>query len=374
MGNFFSGFGINQALGLGSDVFNALWSSKQQKEMLAAQAVENQKNRDFNERMVNQANMWNLAQWNRQNEYNLPANEIVRLKQAGINPALYYSKGGMSLSGSVAPSPVASSSGGISPVPFVSAKLDNMMALAQIDNIKADTANKRSEGSILESDAKIRDALNTGMLDLNNAKITLAGSQSTLTEEQVKLIAPQIRQLNANIDSIYTTIDKIKAETNLLDSQAFYQGVMNKHADRLLTAQYDSYRQQISESKARETLTFAEFRQCVALLPYIIAEKTASIQNIKSETALNGYKAGNLKIDSLKKKAEAVNTILSRQGISLTNGLLDIQFRAEAAAKGTAYQIFNDNVFMQVLGGAFAGLHELMPFNGGLSSGTSAHY
>lgn len=372
MGSFLNGFGA--VLGGITDVFSSLWQYKQQNKQLQTQAAENQKNRDFNERMMREANMWNLDMWNKQNEYNLPANQIMRLKQAGINPNLFYSNGSMSSAGSVAPSPSASSSGGISPMPLVSAKLDNMMALAQIENIKADTANKRSEGSILESDAKIRDALNSGMLELNNAKITLTGSQSSLNEEQVKLIAPQIRQLNANIDSIYTTIDKIKAETNLLDSQDFYQGVMNKHADRLLTAQYDSYRQQISESKARETLTFAEFRQCVALLPYIIAEKTASIQNIKSDTALNDYKAGNLKIDSLKKKAEAVNTILARQGISLTNGLLDIQFRAEAAAKGTAYQIFNDNIFMQALGGAFAGLHELMPFSGGLSSGTSAHY
>lgn len=35
----------------------------------------------------------NLQQWNRANEYNLPINQMARLKQAGLNPNLVYGSG-----------------------------------------------------------------------------------------------------------------------------------------------------------------------------------------------------------------------------------------------------------------------------------------
>lgn len=40
----------------------------------------------FTERMWNQTNDWNLAQWNRENEYNSPASQMQRMAMAGINP------------------------------------------------------------------------------------------------------------------------------------------------------------------------------------------------------------------------------------------------------------------------------------------------
>ena len=48
---------------------------------------------DYNRQLASQQNAWNLAQWNRENEYNLPINQMQRLKDAGINPNLYYAQG-----------------------------------------------------------------------------------------------------------------------------------------------------------------------------------------------------------------------------------------------------------------------------------------
>lgn len=36
---------------------------------------------------------WNESMWNKQNAYNTPANQMQRLKDAGLNPALMYGKG-----------------------------------------------------------------------------------------------------------------------------------------------------------------------------------------------------------------------------------------------------------------------------------------
>ena len=73
--------GINP-LGLVSSIFSSVWQKKQNEENLRAQIAENQKNRDFNAAMMDKANMWNLSMWNRNNDYNTPSNQVMRLKQA----------------------------------------------------------------------------------------------------------------------------------------------------------------------------------------------------------------------------------------------------------------------------------------------------
>lgn len=45
-------------------------------------------------------NAWNLQQWNRENEYNHPAMQMARLKQAGLNPNLVYGSGTQTTSAS----------------------------------------------------------------------------------------------------------------------------------------------------------------------------------------------------------------------------------------------------------------------------------
>lgn len=54
------------------------------------QSAENQKARTFEVEMLGRQNALNIEQWERENEYNLPVNQIARLKQAGLNPDLAY--------------------------------------------------------------------------------------------------------------------------------------------------------------------------------------------------------------------------------------------------------------------------------------------
>lgn len=50
---------------------------------------------DTNLFLARDQNMYNFQQWMRENQYNLPVNQVERLKQAGINPALAYANGSM---------------------------------------------------------------------------------------------------------------------------------------------------------------------------------------------------------------------------------------------------------------------------------------
>lgn len=50
----------------------------------------------FNRKSSSQQHGYNLADWQLQNAYDSPVNQMARLKEAGINPHLAYMKGGVS--------------------------------------------------------------------------------------------------------------------------------------------------------------------------------------------------------------------------------------------------------------------------------------
>lgn len=59
----------------------------------ASQWYQNSKNRKWSEKMYTQQKNDNLDFWNKQNEYNDPANQMKRLQAAGLNPNLVYGNG-----------------------------------------------------------------------------------------------------------------------------------------------------------------------------------------------------------------------------------------------------------------------------------------
>lgn len=68
-------FPIGEIIGAGASLFGAASANKQRRR-------ESEKQRQFAESM-----------WNKQNAYNTPANQMKRLKEAGLNPALMYGQG-----------------------------------------------------------------------------------------------------------------------------------------------------------------------------------------------------------------------------------------------------------------------------------------
>lgn len=63
----------------------------------ASQGTMNKKTRQWNEKMYNQQRANALADWNMQNAYNSPAEQMARLKAAGLNPNLVYGNGATSV-------------------------------------------------------------------------------------------------------------------------------------------------------------------------------------------------------------------------------------------------------------------------------------
>lgn len=90
------------------------------------------------------ADQQNIKFWEMQNAYNTPAQQMARLKKAGLNPALIYGSGSANtgIAGAVAPSKPAPYNIK-NPVP-----LQAMLLEAQIGNINANTENKNADTAI----------------------------------------------------------------------------------------------------------------------------------------------------------------------------------------------------------------------------------
>lgn len=100
-----------------------------------------------NRQLAEEARRWSLEQWNRENAYNLPVNQVRRLKDAGLNPALMYANGTSSLQ--AATSPEVTTSKNAAP------QVDPLLA-AQVANINADTALKKADAGQVSVETRLK--------------------------------------------------------------------------------------------------------------------------------------------------------------------------------------------------------------------------
>lgn len=111
-------------------------------------------------------NMWNLQQWNRENEYNHPTAQMSRLKQAGLNPNLVYGSGTQTTSAS---SPKAAQ---MEVTPYLGASNDLGAAVSAA--INAQNMQRQNELAKSQSDYLRQQAITEGQkqasLAIQNAK------------------------------------------------------------------------------------------------------------------------------------------------------------------------------------------------------------
>lgn len=202
-------------------------SKKNAQRAIRAQQEENQKNREYNLMLAQQQNAWNIEQWERENEYNSPEAQMERMRKAKVNPDLFVGGGAQNLAAhspqmtAGAPStPTDMSALGQVPTlgQAIQTALRDSMIGAQIDNIKADTEEKRANASILSSDAKFRDAINQGTLNLQNMQIQIDSSQLKLNDAQISEYRAKVSNLEQETKNLVAEYDKIRATIKNLDA------------------------------------------------------------------------------------------------------------------------------------------------------------
>lgn len=186
-----------------SGISNLLSGNKSIDKQIKAQNEENQKNREYNLMLAQQQNQWNQEQWERENEYNTPVNQLKRMQEAGLNPDLAYGNGAaQSLSAS---SPQMTSGAPSSPTDMsalgqkmtlgqaMQQSLANELTQAQIDNIKANSRKTEAESNLSEIELKFKEL--SEQLDIDTKILTnnLSAQEQEFAIEQFNLIKKQIQ-------------------------------------------------------------------------------------------------------------------------------------------------------------------------------------
>lgn len=243
MANVFSNVGV-PLIGAATSLFAGIRASRQQQQIVAqqiqAQKEENEANRRYNFMLAQKQNQWNLEQWQRNNDYNTPSAVMSRLREAGVNPHMYYSKGNV-MGGVSTASPEMTAGAPSAPVDTsgllqqrtygdaIQKAMEQSLLAASVrkTNAEAGLVNQKRETEeyntdIFQSDAAFRNALNGSSLRLTGMEIELKGSQRKLTDGQVGMLRYESALLQKQMDKIDMENKQMEANIALMNEQQKY--------------------------------------------------------------------------------------------------------------------------------------------------------
>lgn len=219
--------GVNKLYGFGniaSSAINAglgLYSLHQQKK-------ENEKTREYNLKLAQMQNQWNVEQWQRENDYNMPANQVARLKAAGLNPDLLYG-GGVSNTAATSPQMTAGAAG--SPMDWsslaninpVNSYLDAQLKQAQLDNLREDATSKKTSNRYLDAEKQLGIKLSKQAFERNQNEVEIL--LQTIDQNKVKYQSMsedlRLKQIEAafRADEFQKTLDILANELKLKQNE-----------------------------------------------------------------------------------------------------------------------------------------------------------
>lgn len=307
---------LGAIFGTAASIAGNLASNNNIDKQIAEQRRENQANRDWNLNLAKLQNSWNIDQWNRENAYNSPSSQMVRYKQAGLNPDLIYGQQNLS-----AASPEMTSGDGSQPTDVSNlankrtigdivaqasqTRLTN--AQAKLAESQADKTDKETEGQgyqneILKSDAAFRDALNSGTVQLNNMSLKVSEKSMQLTDEQITKVRKECVQIDQSIQESRAAIDEIRQKiSNLKTDQAI------SRLRYLMDAKLNEAT--IKKLASECNLNYIQAKKIVDLLPYEISSIQASTSKTRTDTTVA--------LDSLS-TAAVTRAVLGEQSLELS--------------------------------------------------------
>lgn len=237
-----------------SGVFGLVGQSMQQ----GFAREESEKQRDWNEAMMDKQNEWTLEQWNRTNEYNSPLAQRKRLEEAGLNP-LYFGLDGSSAGQVESAQALGYDRAALENMknPIVSGLealtqgLNARLAQSQIDKTQAEKNKIESETDINKLDAEY-------MEKTMQARVEGQKLANELSKEQIAKIGEEKKQI---IESVKKTIEETKNEQLkglLIKSETKLNDAKSQEIAELLPLQKVLIEAQTDAQKAAASLSFAQ--------------------------------------------------------------------------------------------------------------------
>lgn len=224
----------------------------------------------------------NLEMWNRNNEYNTPANQVQRMKDAGLNPALMYGSGSVANTSTSMPEYKAPTLQAYTD--FGSLGLDKIaqipMQQAQIRNLDANTGLAEQRTA-----TEVQNTLLTGYkaeVEQINKSIKEAQSRKDWTalkywKKELKL---RLRKMRADLGLTHEQIVNAGFQRGLLSAQTDYTKSQRETVEALRPGQLKNQEAEYDEIQSRIEKNYAsafESRSHAALY-------AASIDLVRAQT------------------------------------------------------------------------------------------
>lgn len=216
---------IDAAISGGASLLGGILGKNSQSSANKTNLLINRENQKWNEKMMDKQNAWNLAQWNRENEYNSASQQVARLKAAGLNPYLMMSGGSAGSASSVTSASPASAgmSNTVSPFDYSAAAAGVSNAVSQHYSNQLMAANVRKA---------IADALGQE-------------KQNTWLDARLQAEIENIKQntKSSQAQEVWTRFQKLQGQTMLsglvaqqeLQNQSLAENIVNQRANTYYT-------------------------------------------------------------------------------------------------------------------------------------------
>lgn len=274
----------------------------------SAEAFERESKFARDERLAQQ--QWIEQMYEKNNSYNSPAAQMQRLKDAGLNPDLMYSRGDVGNATAPeapaqAPTPrfnvIPTNTYGQTAQIAADAGLKAAQArLAESESRKADT-----EESLLTADYLLRKARTESDIELNNSTIYVNHELGQLNHAEAEVAAKKLQEIDVSMAEARERINTMKSQQHEIDEK-----IVQMKFDRYLRSQEfellckKTY-QEMKESNSRIALNAAEVQD-------MMATQLARVMNLNASTYMQ-KKQGML-------AGEQTMTELYRQtGIDISN-------------------------------------------------------
>lgn len=302
--------GVGLTLGAGASALGSLLGFGSSQSANSTNIEIARMNNEAQIKMLRNQQAYNEDMWNKQNEYNLPKNQVQRLLAAGINPSAVFGSGSVSEAGQLtAPSMPALQQAHVSPYDFSGI---------------GDAVNSYYQNQLVNAEKKRTNAeeKHTEFLTLQGSK----GLNSTLKflENQAKkegVLGDIARsQLQYAQDSYYWNLKQLRNDVRAQDNQDRYM-------------QEQTYNMKLQNGLQEIQLAYAPKMQESELRQYYL-----TAQQIKAVTALT--MSNKLLTDEQK-----LHEIEKKTGTIIDNGMKGLDFKIKDATKKYMIGIVREQLY-----------------------------
>lgn len=221
-----------------------------------------------NKSLSNNAFRQNVQMWREQNAYNSPLAQVVRLREAGLNPALAYGASG-AVTGNADQAP-SLDYGGVMQQPLINPDF----AFQAQEALNLRSTRDLQDSQVQKNVAETIESLNRGVL---------SGAKTKYAEDYA---VEELRSMKLNNDKVYQeteatkeTIDNLIATRNLTKEQISALMYANEFADRTMEYRIESTQLQNAETRKRMRKMDAEIRKYGAEVNLIFEQIRGAVIN-----------------------------------------------------------------------------------------------